>query len=74
METKDTAIENNDTLSDSTQSDHTKELTTDPDEDPTTPMDEVLGKVATVNQDEEETKDLAEWKDTKSDKPASLTP
>ena len=42
-----------------------KDLTTDPDEDPTTPMDKAPVEVATNNHDDE---------DTKSDKPASLTP
>ena len=39
LETKDTTTENDDTLRDSKQPDHKKDLTTDPDEDPTAPMD-----------------------------------
>ena len=62
IETKDTTTENDDTLRDSTQPDYTRDLTTDPDEDPTTPMDEAPVEVATNNHDKE---------DIKSDKPAS---
>ena len=61
METKDTTTENDDTLRDSTQPDHTIDLTTDPDKDPTTPIkhEEVEAAKTTKKEIGEPTDELA---------------
>ena len=68
------SVVKDDTLGDKTQPDHTRDLTADPAEDQTTPMDKAPVEVATITRGEEGTEENAEWKDTKSDKPANLTP
>ena len=52
METKDTTTENDDTLRDSTKPDHTRDLTTDPDKDPTTPNKHEEGEAEKTTEEE----------------------